>query len=285
MARFKYYDGTNWVELSPSTHTHGNITNGGKITATAVTSASGIVVIDSNNLIQRVTDMSSFRTIIGAGTSNLALANSGGSNGSATTAARSDHTHSYLSTSGGTLSANTTPILTLKRSATSSGAFVSFKSNNQDAKIWYAGQDSSNNFRISYSSDSGSNSTKELELDTSGNLAITGTISEGGQTLSNKYQAKGTYAGTSTATQSANGLMSSTDKTKLDGIAANATANVGTVTSVNSVSPTSGNINVNGFTVLTSAPTSANTSGITKVVVLSSEPSTKYSGYIYIITN
>ena len=36
----------------------------------------------------------------------------------------------------------------------------------------------------------------------------------------------------SNATQSAAGLMSSTDKTKLDGIASGATANTGTVTSV-----------------------------------------------------
>ena len=36
----------------------------------------------------------------------------------------------------------------------------------------------------------------------------------------------------STATQSADGLMSSTDKTKLDGIATGATANTGTVTSI-----------------------------------------------------
>lgn len=80
------------------------------------------------------------------------------------------------SLAGGTLLANTTPIITLKRSASSSGAFIGFKSNNQDAKIWFAGQDSSNNFRISYSSDSGSSSTKELEIDTSGNLAVTGSI-------------------------------------------------------------------------------------------------------------
>lgn len=38
----------------------------------------------------------------------------------------------------------------------------------------------------------------------------------------------------------------------------------------------------NALPILTSAPTSANTSGV-KIVVLSSEPVTKYSGYLYII--
>lgn len=47
-------------------------------------------------------------------------------------------------------------------------------------------------------------------------------ITENGTALSNKYQAKGSYASTSVATTSANGLMSSTDKSKLDGIASGA---------------------------------------------------------------
>lgn len=37
--------------------------------------------------------------------------------------------------------------------------------------------------------------------------------------------------------------------------------------------------------ILTSAPTAPNTSGILKFVVLSSEPSTKYDGYLYLITS
>ena len=35
---------------------------------------------------------------------------------------------------------------------------------------------------------------------------------------------------------------------------------------------------------LTTAPSSANTSGTLKVVVLSAEPATRYDGYLYIIT-
>lgn len=85
--------------FTPSSHTHGDITNDGKITSTAVTSASGVVVINSSNQIKKVTDMASFRTIIGAGTSSLTL----GGNGSATTASKSDHTHSIsLATDSGT---------------------------------------------------------------------------------------------------------------------------------------------------------------------------------------
>lgn len=77
---------------TPTSHAHGNITNSGTITSTAVTSATGVLVYDSSNKIQRATAANA-RAIIGAGTSSLTLAGSG----SASTAARSDHTHSnYL---------------------------------------------------------------------------------------------------------------------------------------------------------------------------------------------
>lgn len=78
----------------------------------------------------------------------------------------------YLPLTGGTLTSTSTPILTLKKSTASAGAFIGFKANNQDAKVWYAGQDSSNNFRISYTTDGGTNNTKELELNTSGDLIV-----------------------------------------------------------------------------------------------------------------
>lgn len=46
-----------------------------------------------------------------------------------------------------------------------------------------------------------------------------------------------------------------------------------------------GTIDANGgIAYLTTAPTSANTGGGIKIVVLSSEPTTKYNGYLYIIT-
>ena len=43
-------------------------------------------------------------------------------------------------------------------------------------------------------------------------------------------------------------------------------------------------ISVSGVSYITTAPTAANTDGDLKFVVLSSDPSTKYAGYIYIIT-
>lgn len=55
--------------FTPSSHSHGNITNSGTITSTAVTSATGVLVYDSNNKIQRATAANA-RAIIGAGTGN-----------------------------------------------------------------------------------------------------------------------------------------------------------------------------------------------------------------------
>ena len=55
---------------------------------------------------------------------------------------------------------------------------------------------------------------------------------------------------------------------------------------VSSVNGATGAVSIGsttGLSYLTTAPTAANTSGL-KIVVLSDEPSTKYSGYIYIIT-
>ena len=44
-------------------------------------------------------------------------------------------------------------------------------------------------------------------------------------------------------------------------------------------------VNMNsGIPYLTTAPSANNTSGCLKVVVLSSEPATRYSGYLYLIT-
>ena len=55
---------------TPSSHTHGNINNDGTISSTAVTSATGILVYDSSNKIQRATAAQT-RSIIGAGTSSF----------------------------------------------------------------------------------------------------------------------------------------------------------------------------------------------------------------------
>ena len=71
---------------APSNHGHGNITKDGTITSTAVTAATGVLVYDSSNKIQRATAAQT-RAIIGAGTSNLAIGTS------ATTAAAGNHSH------------------------------------------------------------------------------------------------------------------------------------------------------------------------------------------------
>ena len=52
---------------TPTSHSHGNILNDGTITSTAVTAATGALVYDSNNKIQRAA-AADVRTIIGAGT-------------------------------------------------------------------------------------------------------------------------------------------------------------------------------------------------------------------------
>lgn len=72
-----------------SSHAHGNITNSGTITSTAVTAATGVLVYDSNNKIQRATAANA-RAIIGAGTSSLTIGTT------STTAAAGNHGHADL---------------------------------------------------------------------------------------------------------------------------------------------------------------------------------------------
>ena len=55
------------VGAAPASHSHGNILSDGTITATAVTAATGFIVYDSNNKIQRATT-SNASTILGLGT-------------------------------------------------------------------------------------------------------------------------------------------------------------------------------------------------------------------------
>lgn len=59
--------GTGSTDAAAGNHVHGNINNAGTITSTVVTSATGVLVYDSNNKIQRATAAST-RSIIGAGT-------------------------------------------------------------------------------------------------------------------------------------------------------------------------------------------------------------------------
>jgi hypothetical protein len=59
--------GTGATDAAAGNHAHGNVTNTGTIASTAVTSATGVLVYDSNNKIQRATAANA-RSIIGAGT-------------------------------------------------------------------------------------------------------------------------------------------------------------------------------------------------------------------------
>lgn len=52
-----------WNSKAAGNHTHGNVTNDGKITSTAVTDYTGAVVYDSNNAIQRITKQNLMTTI------------------------------------------------------------------------------------------------------------------------------------------------------------------------------------------------------------------------------
>ena len=79
---------------APSTHSHGNITNSGTITTTALTTTTGVggvVVTDSNNKVTRMSP-ATVRSLIGAGTSSLTLGTT------ATTAAKGNHNHSEYET-------------------------------------------------------------------------------------------------------------------------------------------------------------------------------------------
>lgn len=73
---------------------YGNITTSGTITSTAVTSATGVLVYDSSNTIQRATAANA-RSIIGAGTSSLTLGTT------STTALKGDTKWAASSTAGG----------------------------------------------------------------------------------------------------------------------------------------------------------------------------------------
>lgn len=62
------------ISAAASSHAHGNITSDGKITSTAVSSASGVLVYDSNNIIQRASGANA-RSIIGAAAGSVNTTN------------------------------------------------------------------------------------------------------------------------------------------------------------------------------------------------------------------
>jgi hypothetical protein len=77
------------AKKAASSHAHGNITNSGTITTTALTSTSGVggvVVTDSNNKVTRMSP-ATVRSLIGAGTSSLTIGTT------ASEAAAGNHSH------------------------------------------------------------------------------------------------------------------------------------------------------------------------------------------------
>ena len=62
------------IGAAASSHAHGNITSDGKITSTAVSSASGVLVYDSSNIIQRASGANA-RSIIGAAAGSVDTTN------------------------------------------------------------------------------------------------------------------------------------------------------------------------------------------------------------------
>lgn len=77
--------------------------------------------------------------------------------------------------------------------------------------------------------------------------------------------------------------MASVSKTLLPNIVAGAAIRDGNGKRIDTTYATK--TEVSGLlSYITTAPSAANTSGLLKVVVLSSEPATRYDGYLYIIT-
>ena len=87
-----------------------------------------------------------------------------------------------------TLNTSIPNTFTICRQTSNGGAFIDYAGNNQTAKYWRAGCGGWLDFEI-YSGNNGAN-TKVFNITSAGNVAVTGSISEGGTSLVNKYEAK-----------------------------------------------------------------------------------------------
>ena len=247
---------------TPKSHTHGNIANDGTITSTAVTSATGLLVYDSNNKIQRAT-AANVRTIIGAGTSSLTLGTT------SSTAAKGNHTHSislvnpqtepstfvnlshgsyYTLTAGGEsvsfvmptdnntwrgiqnnlTSDSTTDSLSAAQGKALKGLIDGKAASGHTHTLSLTGYDSTPSVSLSagtaYKLTAGG---KEITFLTPSDTTYSSKSAASGGTAVSLVTTGEKYiwnnkASTSVATTSANGLMSKDDKAKLDGIASGA---------------------------------------------------------------
>lgn len=146
------------------THVHGNITNDGKLNG----GANKVVVTDSNKFISVSSISTTELGYLSGVTSNIQT--------QLNSKASSSSLSNYLPLTGGTLSNNVSPILSLKRTSASAGAFIEYKNNNQDVKLWRVGVNNEDKFGFYYSTNSGSSSTALVQISTSGNIQLNNNI-------------------------------------------------------------------------------------------------------------
>ena len=167
--------------------------------------------------------------------------------------AATDHTHNYLPLSGGTLTGN----LTIKRSTESSNAYGS-----SNPTVTFSNSDGSQVLSLIFTDYDAISSPSSLTLigNAGGeylivpNFKATGTIYEGGTALSDKYQAKGNYAGSSSSGGAANSAVKWSTARNINGMSVNGEAdrvNYGTCsTAADTAAKT---VECTGFTLITGA--------------------------------
>ena len=256
---------------------------------------------DTNAQGLTATQKTNARTNIGAGTSDLTLGNT------ASTAAAGNHDHDgqYLSTQGGELMSGNVPILTLYNKKDPGPAFIDFKYNGQDAKQWRIGAESDDFFYIQYALKGSSSFVKKVWVEPNGNAWADGDIYEGGTKLASKYLGISATAADSTKL---NGQAASyylnynnlsnkpsavlyTSQTLTDAQKTQARSNIGagtgngTVTSVDSVSPSSGNVALSAVRYVSQSLTDAQKAQVRTNIGAGTSSFTGYSSSNKLTTN
>lgn len=142
------------------THVHGNITNDGKLNG----GANKVVVTDGNKFISVSTISTTELGYLSGVTSNIQT--------QLNSKAASSSLSNYLPLTGGTLSGSSAGILVLKRTNSAGGAFADYKNKNQNAKFWRVGMENDDTFSFFYTSNTGSNFIREIEIGTDGNIIL-----------------------------------------------------------------------------------------------------------------
>ena len=140
-----------------------------------------------------------------------------------TDAAASSHTHSYLPLAGGTLTGN----LTIKGATSNSNTY---NSTNPKFTLMNSSEDQYISFIFTDYDDVASPASVTMignqggEFFIAPNIRATGTIYENGNSLANKYQAKGNYAGSSTDGGAASTAVKWDSAIKLEGLSVDGSA-------------------------------------------------------------